>query len=140
VVNQRPEYAAALRAVDAALWEQDVLDPVVLEMCRLRIAQLLRASDELTVRTPAAVAAGLDETLVLDLPRWPVSNRFDARLRACLGYAEQVLVDAQEVSDEQASAVIAAVGDGGFLVLTYACGFFETNVRARLILAGSELT
>jgi hypothetical protein len=36
--------------------------------------------------------------------------------------------------------VVAAVGDGGLLVLSYACGFFETNARARLVLALEGVT
>ncbi|MFI5053008.1 MAG: carboxymuconolactone decarboxylase family protein [Acidimicrobiia bacterium] len=140
VVDHRPEYAAALRAVDEALWAQDVVDPIVLELCRLRIAQLLDSPDELARRTPTAVAAGLDEAMVSELRQWPTSDRFDARLRTCLGYAEQVLVDAQAVSDEQAAAVVAAMGDGGLLVLTYGCGFFETNARARIVLALEGVT
>jgi alkylhydroperoxidase family enzyme len=140
VVNHRPEYAVALRAVEDALWAQDAVDPIVLELCRLRIAQLLGSSDELARRTPTAIAAGLDEATVSELRQWPTSERFDARLRTCLGYAEQVLLDAQGVSDEQAAAVIAAMGDGGLLVLTYACGFFETNARARIVLALEGVT
>ncbi len=123
-----------MRAVDVAIWEQDVLDPVVLELCRLRIAQLLGAEAALRERSPAALAAGLDEAAVAELPSWPSSERFDARLRACLGHAEQVLIDAQGVSDGQAAEVVAAIGEGGFLVLTYACGFFETTQRARIVL------
>jgi alkylhydroperoxidase family enzyme len=137
VVSLRPEYGAALRAVEAALWAQGALDPVTLELCRLRIAQLLGCPDALAERTPAA--AGLDEAMVAALPQWSTDDRFDTRLRACLGYAEQLLIDAQGVTDEQAAGVIAAVGEGGFLVLTYGCGLFETTQRARLVLgAGRE--
>ena len=46
VVELRPHYAAALQAVDDALWTQDVVDPITLELCRLRIAQLLASPDE----------------------------------------------------------------------------------------------
>jgi alkylhydroperoxidase family enzyme len=140
VANLRPGYGAALRAVETELWAQDAIDPVTLELCRLRIAQLLGCADALAERTPAAVAAGLDEAAVAVLPRWSSDGRFDARLRTCLGYAEQLLVDAQGVTDEQAGAVIAAVGEGGFLVLTYACGLFETTQRARLVLGAGRQT
>ena len=137
----RPEYGAALRAVETELWAQDVLDPVSLELCRLRIAQLLRCDGALAERTPAAVAAGLDEGMVAALSRWATDDRFDARRRACLGYAEQLFIDAQGVTDEQAAAVIATIGEGGFLVLTYGCGLFETTQRARLVLgAGRQST
>jgi hypothetical protein len=53
----------------------------------------------------------------------------------CLGFAEQVAIDAQGVTDDDAAKVIATIGEGGFLVLTYACGFFETTQRARILLA-----
>jgi alkylhydroperoxidase family enzyme len=136
VVNHRPAYAAALRDVEAALWAQDALDPEILELCRLRIAQLLGADDELRERSPAA--AGLDEVLVEKLRQWPTAPEFDERQRACIGFAEQALIDAQEVTDDQVARVIAAVGEGGFLVLSYGCGFFETTQRARLLLAGRD--
>jgi alkylhydroperoxidase family enzyme len=134
VVNHRPRYAAALRATEAALWQQDVLDPVTLELCRLRIAELLGCEPALDHRTSEAVAAGLDEAMVAALSRWPDDDRFDNRLRTCLGYAEQLLVDAQGVSDDQAPEVVLAIGEGGFLVLTYACGLFETTQRARQLI------
>ena len=133
VVNHRPRYAAALKAVESALWAQQALDPVTLELCRLRIAQLLGAQAALAHRTPEAVAAGLDEETVSALSRWPDDDRFDARLRECLGYAEQLLLDAQGVTDEQAERVVSSIGEGGFLVLTYGCGVFETTQRARIV-------
>jgi alkylhydroperoxidase family enzyme len=138
VANHRPAYAAAMRDVEAALWGQDVLDPTILELCRLRIAQLLGADEEAEVRTPAA--AGLDEALVDALAQWPTAPAFDDRLRACLALAEQTLLDAQGVSDDLAAEVVAAVGEGGFLVLAYGCGFFETTQRARLLLAAGRRT
>ena len=134
VTGLRPGYAAAMRAVDAAIWEQDVLDAAALELCRLRIAQLLDCRPALDERTPAALAAGIDEAAVAELSAWPSSELFDAHMRTCLGYAEQLLMDAQGVTDEQAAEVVAALGEGGFLVLTYACGFFETTQRARILL------
>jgi alkylhydroperoxidase family enzyme len=140
VIDHRPAYAAAFRDVEAALWGQDVLDPGILELCRLRIAQLLGADGDLRVRTPAAAAAAgrLDESLIDVLAQWPTAPGFSEQQRSCLGYAEQVLVDAQGVTDELAAEVVEAVGEGGFLVLTYACGFFETTQRARLLLEAGE--
>lgn len=138
VVGLRPEYGAALRAVESALWAQDALDPVTLELCRLRIAQLLGCTEAQAERSPAAAAAGLDEGMAAAVSRWPTDGRFDGRTRVCLGYAEQLFVDAQGVTDEQAAGVIAAIGEGGFLVLTYGCGLFETTQRARLLLGSGQ--
>jgi len=134
VIDARPKYAAALRDVEAALWSQSLVSQITLELCRLRIAALLGCEAALRHRTPEALTAGLDETVVASLPQWPTDPDFDSCLRACLGYTEQLLIDAQGVSDELASVVIDEIGEGGFLVLTYACGLFETTQRARLIL------
>ena len=56
---------------------------------------MLGCATALEHRTPQAVAAGLDETLVEALTRWPTDPGFDSRTRACLGYAEQILIDAR---------------------------------------------
>ena len=118
VVNHRPAYADAMRDVEAAIWGQDVLDVAILELCRDRIDQLLGV--------PGA--------------KVPPTAELDERQRLCLSYAEQVLIDAQGVTDADAAAVVGAIGEGGFLVLTYACGFFETTQRARLLLAPGRAT
>jgi alkylhydroperoxidase family enzyme len=138
IVSRRPRYAAALADIETALWQQEVVGPLLLEFCRLRIAQLLGCEVALAHRTPEAVAAGLDENLVHALARWPSDARFSDQTRTCLGYAEQLLMDAQGVSDEDSDRVIEAVGQGGFLVLTYACGLFETTQRARLTIGASR--
>lgn len=129
VAARRPAYGAALAEVQAALWEQDVLDAETLELCRLRIGQLLGAGP-----APERV----DHALADAVARWPTDARFDARQRMVLGYAEQVLIDAQEVTDAQVVAVVDAIGEDGFLVLTYACGFFETTQRAEMVLAAGQ--
>jgi len=131
VASLRPAYAAALRDVETAVWSQDQLEPELLELCRLRIAQMLEA-DEQATEPPVRVV--LDPVFVAQLRQWPTSDAFTERQRVCLGFAEQLVVDAQGVSDAYAASVIAAIGDGGFLVLTYACGFFETTQRASIVL------
>jgi alkylhydroperoxidase family enzyme len=138
IVSQRPRYAAALADIEAALWQQEALAPSLLEFCRLRIAQLLGCGAALVHRTPEAVAGGLNESLVSSLSRWPTDTRFSDQERVCLGYAEQLLIDAQGVSDKEADRVIDAIGQGGFLVLTYACGLFETTQRARLTIGAGR--
>jgi alkylhydroperoxidase family enzyme len=138
IVGHRPRYAAVLAEIEAALWQQEAVSPLLLELCRLRIAQLLGCDVALVHRTPEAVAAGLDESLVSSLSQWPTDPRFSGQARVCLGYAEQLLMDAQGVSDEEADRVIDAVGQGGFLVLAYACGWFETTQRARLVIGATR--
>ena len=112
IISQRPRYAAALADIEAALWQQETIGPLLLELCRLRIAQLLGCEAALVHRTPEAVAAGLDENLVSSLSQWPTDARFSDQARTCLGYAEQLLIDAQGVSDEDATRIMDAVGQG----------------------------
>jgi alkylhydroperoxidase family enzyme len=131
VAALRPAYAEALREIEAAGGSQDQVEPEVLELCRLRIAQMLDA-DPVPTRPPVAIA--LDPLLVAQLRQWPTSDDYSERQRVALGFAEQLVLDAQGVSDEHAAQVIAALGEGGFLVLTYACGFFETTQRASIVL------
>jgi len=127
LTGHRPTYGAALGEVVQAIWDQDVVDAATLELCRLRIGQLLGAE-------PEPEPGRVDPALAAGLRRWPTDDRFDARLRTVLGYAEQILLDAQELSDTQAQQVIDTIGEDGFLVLTYACGVFETTQRAEMIL------
>jgi hypothetical protein len=131
VLSHRPAYAAALQQVLHAIWDQEVVDVMILELCRLRIGHLLGA-------TP--VPTRVDEEVCAALPRWPSDDRFDPRTRAALGYAEQLLLDAQAVTDDDARTVIESLGEDGFLVLTYACGVFETIQRAELVLGGPRST
>ena len=111
VLHDHPDVAAHLRAAHAAAWR--VVDPVLLELCRLRIAMLLGCEAELAARTPAAVERGLDEATVAELAQWPTSPRFGPRERACLALCEQFVMDVAGVTDELAADVSAHLGPAG---------------------------
>jgi alkylhydroperoxidase family enzyme len=133
VARLRPEYAAALEAVETALWRQQAIDPALLVLCQYRISGLLGAAPAVLLGQPDPAALGVEDQLAV-LPRWPTDPAFGPTERTCLSYAEQLLLDASGVTDEQAAEVVAAVGQDGFVVLTYACGLFETRLRAELVL------
>jgi hypothetical protein len=82
-------------------------DPRLLELCRLRLAELLAHDRARAERTPAAVAAGLDERQVAELSRWPVSTAFDARERAALALAEQFAIDVKGIDQRLIDGVRA---------------------------------
>ena len=131
----RPELHDAYREFEDVFWTRDLFDPVVLELCRLRCAQLLRADDALAVRTPAAVVAGLTEELVSALSDWATDDRFGALARASLAVAEQFVLDPHGVTAEQRAAVVACVGDAGLVALVEALALFDGFTRFRVILA-----
>jgi alkylhydroperoxidase family enzyme len=112
----------------------DATDPVLLELCRLRMATLLGASAELARRTGRARAAGLDETKIAELPAWPTSSRFTAEERACLAFAEQFLIDANGVTDEQVAELTRHLGGEGTYAFVQALSLLETWQRACLTL------
>ena len=66
-------------------------DPTLLDLVRLRLAQLMVTRAEL---------AGVDPDLLGDLERWDSSPRFSGRERAALAYAEQYHYDHRVLSDE----------------------------------------
>ncbi len=109
------------------------MDPLLLELCRLRIASLLGCPAELASRTPAAVAAGLDEARVVVLSQWPTSPLFGSRERACLAFAEQFVIDVAGLDDATAGAVRDALGEEGLVDFVNALLVVEQRQRLRLI-------
>jgi alkylhydroperoxidase family enzyme len=122
----------ALADVVVAAWDET--DPVLLELCRLRMATLLAYPAEQARRTARASTAGLDETKVAELPAWPTSPAFDARERACLALAEQFVIDANGVTDEQVADVTTHLGPAGCYAFVQALSVVETFQRACLTL------
>lgn len=129
VFAQRPELFAAWREFEALLWKPERLDPVLLELCRLRIAAMLDAPFALAARTPAARAAGLDEMRIAALDGWWKSPLFSDVERACLRFAEQFALDPKGISDADAEAVVAALGDAGMVAFVEALAIFDGFAR-----------
>lgn len=124
-----PGLAADHHGVLDEVWRGPV-DPRILELCRLRTATILanaRAWDE--PRSPAAVEAGLDESLVAALAEWPTHSGFDAPTKRCLGLAEQYVIDVHGITDEQVAEVEEHIGADGVVTLTTALAAWEITHR-----------
>jgi alkylhydroperoxidase family enzyme len=130
VLTEHPDVAAHLEELRGAAWR--AVDPVLLELCRLRISQLLGCEAEQGVRTSEAVAGGLDEAAVSDLRAWPASRRFGPRERACLAFCEQFMIDVAGLTDDVAGAVADQLGPKGFVNLVNALLVVEQRQRLRL--------
>jgi AhpD family alkylhydroperoxidase len=138
VFGLRPELFEAWRAFRGAFWERRLVDPVILELCRLRVAALHGCRAELAARTPAAREAGVDEARIAALGDWATDPRFGPGERACLRFAEQFVLDAHGVTDADAAAVTAALGDAGAVALVEALALFDGFCRFRLVLGVEE--
>lgn len=125
----RPDLFAAWREFAALFWEKRLVDPEILELCRLRVAQLHRARHPLFVRTPQARDAGLTEARIAALERWWESDAFAPLERACLHFAEQFVADAKAISDEEAAPVVAALGEAGTVAFVEALAIFDGFAR-----------
>jgi len=137
VLARHREVADELTAANEAAWA--ATDPVLLELCRVRIAMLLGCEAEQGLRTPAALAAGLDEAAVAELAQWPTSGRFGPRERACLAFCEQFVIDVATISDEQARAVSDALGPEHLADFVSALLVVEQRQRLRLAWAALGL-
>ncbi|MEM9711053.1 MAG: carboxymuconolactone decarboxylase family protein [Actinomycetota bacterium] len=133
----RPELAELWHRLDDELWTDPTMDPIVLELCRLRVAQLHRASGSGAHRTRAAVDAGLTEELVDALPSWSTDDRFDATTRAALTVAELFVMDVHAVTDEQMAAVTAALGPSALTTFTTALAVWDGICRFERVLVES---
>jgi alkylhydroperoxidase family enzyme len=132
LLGLRPELQPLVNDYLAAAWAAS--DPVVLELCRLRIAALHGDRAQQRLRHDTAVAAGLTEQQVAALPHHHDSPLFTDHQRRCVAYAEQYVIDVHGISEDQAAAIRTETGDDGFVAFTVALGLFDGMGRMRLAL------
>lgn len=125
-------YAAYIDKV----WASDDLPVGTLELCRVRIAQLLGLEDETRVRI-GAVGDDHDAKLAL-LEAWTTAPPFTAADRAALAFAEQYLVDAQALDEVTCARVVATVGPAGLVTLAVGVGLAESLSRSAGLLAAAD--
>lgn len=130
----RPELLEQYRDLYAQLWADRLVDPAILELCRLRIAQLHGSATELSVRYAPAVEAGVTEEKVEALPSWPASPLFSDHERACLAFAEKLVIDVHAITDAESDAVAAGMAPAELVAFTLALGLFDALGRFRLVL------
>jgi len=134
VFGLRPNLYADVRALLAVFVERRLVDPILLELCRLRVAQLLGCAPELAIRWRPARDAGLDEAKIAVLPRWPTHPSFTDAERACLTVAERFVLDPHGLTDDEAAAARAHLGDAGLVALLEALALFDGFARFRVLL------
>jgi alkylhydroperoxidase family enzyme len=126
----RPELRADLESFERLLWESWSVDPALLELCRLRIAQLLGWAPEVRRRGPAKIA----EAKRAALETWRRSGAFSPLERACLELTEGFVLDPHGVSEANVGAVAAYLDPAGVVLLVEALALFDGFTRFRAIL------
>jgi alkylhydroperoxidase family enzyme len=135
VLALRPDLYDRYRAFVSTFWTEQLLEPVLLELARLRAAQLLGCESEQMIRYDVARSAGLTEELVAALPRWPTSPMFTDAQRAVLAFTEQFVLDPHGVEHAQRDAVIDHCALPGLVALCEALAVFDGLARLRNALA-----
>jgi alkylhydroperoxidase family enzyme len=106
-----------------------MMRPALVELCRLRIAQIVRGSDAALIDPSEAGAAGVTSAQLAELATWYTSDRFDATERACLQLAEYFCYSAQSVTDEIVAEVSANLTAEQVLALTNAIWVSDSSQR-----------
>jgi hypothetical protein len=121
-------------ALWAAFLRQSYVPLATLELCRLRLAQLHRASAEYTARAPGV---SLDSARVDSLlqGRWEQDSGFSAAEKAALEYTELYGIDPESISDAAAANVVEHFGEPGLVCLTEALGVIDGRIRLALMFA-----
>jgi alkylhydroperoxidase family enzyme len=125
----RPDLFETFQEFAGIFWQKRLVDPVLLELCRLRVAQLHGAEHPLSIRTPEAQVAGLDEAKIAKLADWWKQPGFSDLERACLRFAEQFVLDAKAMSDDEAQPVVVALGEAGTVAFVEALAIFDGFAR-----------
>jgi hypothetical protein len=94
VLGLKPDVYHVLRETLTLTWQ--MTDARLLDLCRLRLAQMVGARAEI---------AGADEHLLAELQNWRSSPAFSDRERAALAFAEQYHVDHKGITDGQKEAL-----------------------------------
>jgi alkylhydroperoxidase family enzyme len=106
------------------------LDPVLTELCRVRIAEMVESKFDLSLRFSPATEAGLTEEKVAALSGYPTSDLFSERERVCLEFTEQFVIQSSSISDDDCARVQSVITPEEFVYLCKALSVMDQFSRA----------
>jgi alkylhydroperoxidase family enzyme len=133
-LSLHPAGHEAVRDFYATFWVEGLVDPVLLELVRLRVAMLHGVESEQRLRYDAARNAGLTEAKIEQLASWPTSPLYSDLERQVLRLAEQFVIDPHGVTDEDVAPVRAALSSPGLVALVNAIALVDHLDRIRTVL------
>ncbi len=131
----RPGACELLTALNERVWQAG--DPVLLELVRVRVAQLIGNPAAARVRCEyAAAAAGPElEAKVAALPGYPGSPLFSAAERDVVEFTEQFVIDVGGTPEDMRAVLTGRYGTDGARALVTAIYVVEFTQRLQLIAA-----
>ena len=124
----RPEYFA--------LFMQDYgksvarIDPVILELCRLRVAQMVESEFDQALRYRPAREAGLDEAKIAALVDYPTSALYSERERILLEFTEQWVIQSSSIDDDDVARLQTVMTPEEFMYFCKALSLIDQFARA----------
>ena len=134
VLAHRPNLHDSYRNFYEIFWQQELLPARILELCRLRIAQLHDCRAELARFRPEPKGLESGPALLKRLRNWHREPDFDDTERACLEMAELFVQDPHAISDPLAEAVIAGLGEPGYVAFAEALAILDSSTRIQCAL------
>ncbi|GEM_PF-485002 len=125
----RPELRDLYAAFYGKLWDDELLPSSLLEICRLRVAQLHECEAELAVRHEGA---SVSEEQIRALANWQESDLFSEPEKAALTLSEKVPWQHHDLTDEDYSDLRTHFGEAKAVALTVGIALFDANCRLRL--------
>jgi len=123
-----PDIAATFDVLYQSLWTQPHLPAGILELCRLRLAQLHGSAVDMQ-RHDFEIPSDKRNNLT----HWDTHHSISAAERACLAFTEVYAMDVQALTDEHAAEVKAHFGDEGLVLLVEALGILDGMTRLSLL-------
>jgi alkylhydroperoxidase family enzyme len=105
------------------------VDPVLVELCRLRMATLLGSKLDLSLRYRPALEAGLTESKLRELPNYARSALYSERERRCLEFAEQFVIQSSNIGDAEVARVQAVLEPEVFIYFVKALSVMDQLQR-----------
>lgn len=121
----RPFLSTEQVAFAEQCWLEEQLPAQVLELCRLRIAQLYQCDAELAMRREEAVAAGLTENKISRLSHWFEDTMFTEWEKACIEAAELYAQSPPAITEALAAEIIDLMGEPAYIALLDALAVFN---------------
>ncbi len=126
VLGERTAVADNLADIHGLAWE--VVDPALLDLCRLRVAMLLGCRSELEI-----LNSDLSSEKIASLAQWPSSSLFNECEKSCLRFVEEFVVDVSSIPDSSAFAVRDHLGEEGFVNFVNALLVVEQRIRLQIV-------
>ena len=111
------------------------LDPMLVELCRVRLAQMVESSFDLSVRYSPAINAGLSEQKIAALADYPTSPMFTDRERTALEFTEQWVIQSSTITDGDVERLLTVLSAEEFIYFCKALSVMDQFARANAIFA-----